>query len=184
MRIARARHSPHMSDNRTWILFLALSAVGLVGIAVDEGYSSKAYPDPANGKAVPTIGFGTTHNVRMGDTTTPVKALQRKLTDVQQFEGVLKACVTAPLHQGEYDAYVNLAYNIGPQAFCGSTLVRRLNAEDYEGACNAILMWRRVGITDCSHPQNRSCPGLWVRRQKLHAQCLGEGAPNAAGAAR
>ena len=173
MRIARARHSPHMSDNRTWILFLALSAVGLVGIAVDEGYSSKAYPDPANGKAVPTIGFGTTHNVRMGDTTTPVKALQRKLTDVQQFEGVLKACVTAPLHQGEYDAYVNLAYNIGPNAFCKSTLVKRLNALDYAGACEAILMWKRAGGEDCSAPGNRTCPGLWARRQRLHQQCLG-----------
>ena len=165
-----------MTDNRLWLAALFLSAAGLVGIAVDEGYSSKAYPDPAKGTAVPTIGFGTTAGVQMGDTTTPVKALVRKLADVQQFEGALKACVTAPLHQHEYDAYVNLAYNIGPAAFCKSTLVKRLNTLDYSGACEAILMWRRVGGTDCSEPGNRTCPGLWARRLRLQALCHG-GAP-------
>lgn len=162
-----------MSDNRTWIILLALSAAGLVGIAVDEGYTTRAIPDPVKGTRVPTIGFGTTHGVKMGDTTTPVKALVRKLADVQQFEGALKTCVTAPLHQHEYDAYVNLAYNIGPNAFCKSTLVKKLNTLDYAGACDAILMWKRVGGTDCSEPGNRTCPGLWARRLRLHAQCLG-----------
>ena len=162
-----------MSDNRTWIILLALSAVGLVGIAVDEGYTTRAIPDPVKGTRVPTIGFGTTHGVKMGDTTTPVKALVRKLADVQQIEGALKTCVTAPLHQHEYDAYVNLAYNIGPNAFCKSTLVKKLNTLDYAGACDAILMWKRVGGTDCSEPGNRTCPGLWARRLRLHAQCLG-----------
>ena len=162
-----------MSDNRTWIILLALSAAGLVGIAVDEGYTTRAIPDPVKGTAVPTIGFGTTRGVKMGDTTTPVKALVRKLADVQQFEGALKTCVTAPLHQHEYDVYVNLAYNIGPNAFCKSTLVKKLNTLDYAGACDAILMWKRVGGTDCSEPGNRTCPGLWARRLRLHAQCLG-----------
>jgi lysozyme len=175
-----------MSDNnRIWLTVLVLSAAGFVGMAVDEGYTQKAVPDPVKGWHVPTIGFGTTGpDVRPGDATTPPKAMQRMLRDVKRFEGAIKACVTVPLYQREYDAYVNLAYNIGPQAFCASTLVRRLNEEDYEGACHAILMWRRVGVTDCSHPQNRTCPGLWARRQRLHAQCLGEGAPNTAGAAR
>lgn len=162
-----------MSDNRMWLAALALSAAGLVGIAVDEGYSDQAIPDPVKGKAVPTIGFGTTGGVKMGDTTTPVKALQRKLSDVQQFEGALKRCVQVPLHQYEYDAYINLAYNIGSTAFCSSTLVKRLNTSDYPGACDAILMWKMVGAVDCSAPGNKSCSGLWVRRQRLRQQCLG-----------
>lgn len=165
-----------MSDNnRLWLTALALSAAGFVGMALDEGYSTRAIPDPVKGVAVPTLGFGTTGpDVRMGDTTTPPAALARMLRDVKRFEGAIKACITVPLHQREYDAFVNLAYNIGPQAFCASTLVRRLNDEDYTGACNAILMWKRVGSTDCSAPGNRTCPGLWARRQRLHAQCLGE----------
>lgn len=160
-----------------WLTALVLSAAGLVGIAVDEGYSSAAYPDPVHGAKVPTIGFGSTGGVKMGDTTTPVKALQRKLSDVQSFEGALKTCVTVPLHQYEYDAYVNLAYNIGPTAFCSSTLVKKLNAQNYAGACDAILKWRFVSGTDCSAPGNKTCPGLWVRRLKTQRQCLGEVQP-------
>ncbi|MGQ0711623.1 MAG: glycoside hydrolase family protein [Rhodoferax sp.] len=178
-----------MADNRSFIAALVLSAAALVGIAVDEGYSSSAYPDPVHGTKVPTIGFGTTAGVHMGDTITPVKALERKLSDVRQFEGAIKDCVKVPLHQYEYDAYVNLAYNIGAgkqgvaDGFCWSkrggysTLVQRLNAQDYTGACEGILMWKRVGDVDCSAPGNKTCSGLWERRKRLRRQCLGEVLP-------
>lgn len=166
-----------VNDNRSLIAILVLSAAGLVGIAVDEGYTAKAVPDPVKGTAVPTIGFGTTGGVRMGDTTTPVKALERKLSDVQKYEGAIKQCVKVPLYQYEYDAYINLAYNIGPHAFCTSTIVKRLNAQDYPGACDAILMWKRVGDLDCSAPGNKSCSGLWERRKRLRSQCLGKEQP-------
>ena len=165
------------TDNRTLIAVLVLSAAGLVGIAVDEGYTSKAVPDPVKGTAVPTNGFGTTGGVRMGDTTTPPKALARLLSDVQRFEGALKRCVKVPLHPYEYNAYVNLTYNIGSTAFCNSTVVKRLNAADYPGACNAILKWKMVGDVDCSVSGNKQCAGLWKRRLRLHSQCLGEVQP-------
>lgn len=176
-----------MADtNRSLIAVLALSAAGLVGIAVDEGYTSRTVPDPVKGVRVPTNGFGSTgSDITMSSTTTPVKALQRALTDIQKFEGALKQCVHVPLHQYEYDAYVNLAYNIGRgksgvvDGFCESkrggpsTLVQRLNAHDYQGACDAILMWKKVGDVDCSMPGNKQCPGLWERRLRLHRQCSG-----------
>lgn len=190
LHFARARHSAGMeTNNRSLLAVLVLSAAGLVGIAVDEGYTAKAVPDPVKGTAVPTIGFGTTGGVKMGDTTTPVKALVRKLSDVQSFEGALKHCVQVPLHQYEYDAYINLAYNIGAgkagvaDGFCESkrggpsVLVQRLNAQDYTGACNAILMWKMVGTVNCSTPGNKVCAGLWARRQRLRQQCLGEALP-------
>lgn len=163
-----------MADpNRSLIAVLVLSAAGLVGIAVDESYTARAIPDPVKGVAVPTIGFGTTGGVKMGDSTTPPKALARLLTDVREFEGALRRCVRVPLHQHEYDAFINLAYNIGSTAFCGSTLVRRLNALDYAGACQEILKWRYVAGQDCSDPANRQCGGVWARRLKTHQQCLG-----------
>ncbi|MDR6520141.1 lysozyme [Variovorax atrisoli] len=165
---------------RQLLAVLALSAAGLVGIVAREGYSDKAYPDPVLGTAVPTIGFGSTEGVRMGDTTTPVPALQRALRDVQTYEHALKQCVKVPLHQHEYDAYVSLAYNIGASNFCTggrkggtSVLVQRLNAGDYAGACDAILGWKYAGGIDCSIPGNRSCAGLWKDRLRLHAQCKG-----------
>lgn len=160
---------------RLWVAALALSAAGFVGITLHEGYTERAVPDAVRGESVPTIGFGTTGGVRMGDKTTPPKALARALVDVQDFEHALKRCVTVPLHQYEYDAYVDLAYNIGATAFCASTLVKRLNAGDYAGACDAILMWRMAAGVDCSEPGNRQCAGLWQRRLRLHRQCVGGG---------
>jgi lysozyme len=149
--------------NRVSIATLALSASALVGIAVHEGYREAAYrPVPGD---VPTIGFGTTAGVQMGDRIEPVQALVRKLADVQQFEGALKRCVRIPLHQHEYDAFLSLAYNIGSGAFCGSTLVRKLNAGDYAGACAEILRWDRF--------QGQPLRGLTLRRQAEHRQCLG-----------
>lgn len=152
-----------MSNPRAIIAGLGLSAAALVGITMHEGYSDRAYLPTKND--VPTIGFGTTAGVKMGDKITPPQALARALSDVQKFEGALKRCVTVPLHQHEYDAYVSLAYNIGATAFCSSSLVRKLNAGDYAGACREILRWdKQAGYV---------LRGLTVRRQAEYKQCIG-----------
>lgn len=148
--------------NRIQIASLSLSAVALVGLAVHEGYREETYLDIVG---VPTIGYGTTQGVKMGDRTTPVKALERALADIQKFEGAIKQCVKVPLHQHEYDSFSSLAYNIGAGAFCRSTLVRKLNAGDYAGACNEILRWNRAG--------GKEVRGLTIRRQEEHKKCLG-----------
>lgn len=148
---------------RKTLAALTLSAAGLVGIVAHEGYSGTAIvPVPGD---VPTLGFGTTEGVRLGDRTTPPQALARALQDVQRYEGALRRCVTAPLHQHEYDAYTSLAYNIGPTAFCSSTLVRRLNAGDYAEACGEILRWDKF--------KGRALRGLTLRRQAEFRQCTG-----------
>lgn len=148
---------------RNQIAALSLSAAALVGIALHEGYSDKAIiPVPGD---VPTIGFGTTDGVKLGDQTTPPQALARALTDIQKFEGAIKRCVSVPLHQFEYDAYTSLAYNIGSNAFCASTLVRKLNAQDYPGACAEILRWDKF--------KGQPLPGLTRRRKQEYTQCLG-----------
>jgi lysozyme len=143
---------------------LTLSASALVGIAVHEGYRGEAYI-PVKGD-VPTIGFGTTAGVKPGDRIEPVQALVRKLQDVQKFEGALKQCVRVPLHQHEYDAFLSLAYNIGPTKFCSSTLVRKLNAGDYAEACAEILRFNRF--------RGEVLRGLTLRRQAENRQCLGQ----------
>lgn len=142
---------------------IALSASALVGIASWEGYVEKAYQDIVG---VWTIGFGTTAGVKPNQSTTPVAALQRKIDDIQKFEGALKECVTVPLHQHEYDAFISLAYNIGPTAFCNSSLVRKLNAGDYEGSCKEILRWNRAG--------GQVVKGLDNRRKAEYQLCIGK----------
>ncbi|MDX9742093.1 MAG: lysozyme [Gammaproteobacteria bacterium] len=150
-------------NGRQAVAALSLSAAALVGLLLHEGYRGEAYiPVPGD---VPTIGFGTTGGVRIGDRTTPERALQRALTDVQKFEGALKSCVKVPLHQHEYDAYISFSYNVGAAAFCGSTLVRKLNAGDYSGACAELLRWTKAG--------GRELPGLVKRRQAEYNKCMG-----------
>jgi lysozyme len=150
---------------RKRIAALALSASALVGIAMHEGYTDKAIiPVPGD---VPTLGFGTTEGVKMGDTITPPQALARALTDVQKFEGALKRCVKVPLAQNEYDAYVEFSYNVGSGAFCSSTLVKKLNAGDYEGACRELDRWVMF--------EGKPLPGLVKRRAQERALCEGKG---------
>ena len=149
--------------DRRALAALSLSGMGLVAIVMNEGYNSTAYI-PVKGD-VPTIGFGSTKGVKLGDRTTPQDALKRALTDINQFEGALKQCVKVPLTQGEYDAYISLSYNIGSFAFCNSTLVKRLNAGRYEDACIEILQWDRF--------KGQKLAGLTKRRTEEYHLCLG-----------
>lgn len=151
---------------------MTLSAAGLVNIALQEDYTDHAVI-PVNGD-VPTIGFGTTGGVKLGDKTTPPKALSRALNDIEKFEGALKKCVTVPLSQREYDTYTSLEYNIGADAFCKSRLVAKLNAGDYAGACGEIRRWTYYQGKNCALPENaRLCGGLAKRREAEYRQCIG-----------
>lgn len=165
-----------MSASRVAIAALSLSAAGLVGIALHEGYTERAVrPLPTD---VPTVGFGTTRRpdgspVQMWDVVTPPQALARALADVQRFEGALRQCVRVPLHQHEYDAYLSFAYNVGASAFCSSTMARRLNAGDYAGACSEFSRWTFFQGKDCKDPSNR-CAGLVMRRMEERKKCEGK----------
>lgn len=150
--------------NRMTIAALALSASTLVGIALHEGYSGNAIiPVPGD---VPTVGFGTTTGVKMGDKITPDRALVALLRDAGVAEEAVKRCAPVAMYPHEFAAFVSLTYNIGPGAFCKSTLARKLNALDYAGACEQILRWDRVGTTKIR--------GLTVRRQNEYKQCKGQ----------
>lgn len=150
--------------NRVIISALSLSAVGLVSLLGYEGYSGTAYI-PVKGD-VPTIGFGTTEGVKLGDTITPEKAVERAYRDIHKTETAIHKCVNVPLTQNEYNSYTSLAYNIGTSAFCNSTLVKKLNARDYDGACLEIKRWIFV--------KGKVNQGLVNRREKEYRTCIGE----------
>lgn len=151
----------NMTFSRKDIAAISLSASALVAIALHEGYKENAYVPLAGD--VPTIGFGTTTGVKLGDKTSPEKALQAALRDIQKFEGALKQCVKVPLTQGEYDGYISLSYNIGSSSFCRSTLVKKLNQQDYQGACQEILRWDKF--------KGQRLSGLTKRRQEEYLKC-------------
>lgn len=154
---------------RTHAAALTLSAAALVGIATHEGFRDKAYT-PVKGD-VNTIGFGTTRNadgssVKPNQTITVERALISLLNDANKFEQAVKRCAPVPMFQYEYSAYVSLAYNIGENAFCKSTLVEKLNNLDYTGACEEILKWDKF--------KGKPLLGLTKRRQQEYNMCIGK----------
>ena len=73
---------------------------------------------------------------------------------------------------------LSFAYNVGSRAFCQSTLVKKLNSQDYPGACQELLRWRFFQGKDCALPTNaRLCGGLATRREAEYRLCMGEVAP-------
>src|SRR5678815_1121276 len=90
--------NPSPTHVRSAIAVMVLAASTLVGIALHEDYKEEAYiPVPGD---VPTIGFGTTTGVRMGDRTTPTRSLVRLLDEIEGvYAAGVKRCVTVPLYQ-------------------------------------------------------------------------------------
>ena len=106
-----------------------------------EGLRLSAYmPTPDD---VPTIGYGHTRGVAMGDICTQEMAEAWFLEDIAWAEDCVNRAVTVPMTQEEFDACVSLCFNIGCKAFSGSTLVKLLNASDYDGASLQFSRWNK-----------------------------------------
>lgn len=173
---------------------LSISAVAFVGYLAKEGYTDSAVI-PTKGDR-PTVGFGSTFKedgspVKMGDTTTPVQAAKRTLAHLLKDDARLKQCVTAPVHQAEYEALLDHTYQYGVAATCESGMVAAINRSEYEQACRRHLEWRKIGGKgvqphqgvigpdkkyDCRQlvdgKPNRVCWGVWVRAQARFDKCM------------
>lgn len=152
------------------IAALTLSAAGLIGITQYEGFRQNAYND---GTGTTTIGFGSTAGVKPGDKITVERALVLALKDAEKHGEAIKPCIKVPLYQYEWDSYVSLAFNIGPSAFCKSTVVKLANEYDYAGACVAIERFNKVR----RNGQKEVSRGLVKRRAAERAMCEGKTAP-------
>ena len=171
-----------MTRRRNAIAALSLSAVGLIAIIAEEGYTERAVVPTKNDR--PTNGFGGTFNedgspVKLGDTIKPVPAIKRSVAHIAKDEAGLKRCVTGELHQAEYDVLVDFAYQYGVAATCASSMVRHVNAGNYPAACNAYTLYKRSGGYDCSTlvngQPNRRCWGVWQRNLARRDKCLEAG---------
>lgn len=123
------------------------SPEGRKKIKEHEGEVLTAYQDQVG---VWTIGVGHTASAGL---PAPVKGM--KITkeesdeilsrDLALFEKVVNDVVKVSLNQNQFDALVSLTLNIGGGAFSKSTLVRKLNAGDYQGAAEQFLVWNKAG---------------------------------------
>lgn len=122
-----------------------LSAIGKAVLIAREGRRLHAYRDSVG---IWTIGIGHTSAagpplVTPGLVLTPAECDAVFDRDAVRFVAAVRAAVTRPVPQHSFDALVSLCFNIGPAAFGRSTLVRRLNDGDVEGAAEAMMMWNR-----------------------------------------
>ena len=108
-----------------------------------EGFRASAYiPVPGDR---PTIGYGFTKGVTMGQHMTRAQADARLTTELVEYErAVALACTRAP-NQNEFDAMVCLCWNIGQAGFAKSTVVRAHNRGDSQAAARAFGLWNKSG---------------------------------------
>ncbi|WP_442323775.1 lysozyme [Cernens ardua] len=107
-----------------------------------EGLHLRAYQD---GVGVWTIGYGHTRGVRPGMVITAADAQAYLRSDLNAAERAVNTLVTVDINQNQFDALVDFTFNLGAGALAGSTLLRRLNDGDYDGAADEFGLWVHAG---------------------------------------
>ena len=124
-----------------------------------EGFRSQPYYDPAG---LPTRGYGELLSSTPGADLSQFSAVseseanQQLAQRIQELERQIDQLVQVPINQNQRAALTSFAYNVGTNAFADSTLLRELNAGDYEGAANQFPSWVFAG--------GQRLPGLERRR--------------------
>ena len=118
------------------------SEAGLELIRKYEGCKFAAY---LYSVGIPTIGYGHTAGVKMGDICTQEQADSWLEADVQVAVRCVAQSVTGMLAQGQIDALTSFVFNLGCGALRGSTLLRKLNAGDDDAAAQQFLKWDHAG---------------------------------------
>ncbi|MFL7906018.1 lysozyme [Azospirillum argentinense] len=103
-----------------------------------EGLYLKAYLCPAG---VPTIGYGHTAGVRMGQTINGLQAEVYLRADMADAARDVYRLVKVPLTDRQRGALTSFVFNLGAGTLRDSTLLRLLNQRDYEGAAGQFGRW-------------------------------------------
>ena len=107
-----------------------------------EGLRLKAYRDSAG---TWTIGYGHTGpNVQGGEEITAERAEQLLVRDISWATDTVRRALRVSVTEEQRAALISLTFNIGSGGFLSSTVLRRLNAGNYEGAADAILLWNKI----------------------------------------
>lgn len=148
---------------------MRISDKGISLIKQFEGLRLTAYQDSVG---VWSIGYGWTHPVdgkpiRPGMTIKEETAERLLRTGLVGYESDVSKLVKVKLTQGQFDALVSFAYNLGARALSTSTLLQKLNAGDYTGAAGEFPRWNKAG--------GKVLPGLTRRREAERALFLSDG---------
>lgn len=120
-------------------LVMKTSALGLKKLEVREGKINKAYRDIKN---IWTIGVGHTGPEVTGGLVWSEEQITSALAkDVVKCENAINLYCCTALTQYQFDALVSFIFNVGVSAFSRSTLLRKLNQGDIDGAVKEFDRW-------------------------------------------
>ena len=136
---------------------------GLSLIREFEGLKLKSYLCPAG---VWTIGVGHTKGVKPGMVITEERAKELLREDLAEFEAGITKLVRVPLTSNQFSALVSLAFNVGLANVASSTLLKKLNEGDYQGAADQFPRWDKArGKTLAGLTRRRAAErALWLER--------------------
>ena len=122
-----------------------------------EGFSSSPYKASKNERFF-TWGYGHYgSDVPSKGYISKEEAERLLIKDVKRFENCVNQAVKVPLTLNQKNALISFAFNIGAMNFRSSTLLRKLNNQDYKGAADELLRWTKAG--------GRELSGLVKRRK-------------------
>jgi lysozyme len=107
-------------------------------LALFEGYRQVDYHDPVG---IPTACFGHTETAAIGTQRDVYGCEDLLLEDVRDRQAMVLRHTTVPLNDNQLAALTSFVYNVGENAYRQSTLLKKLNAGDYEGACRELPRW-------------------------------------------
>lgn len=144
-------------------LFGGVLALAIAVVGTFEGVRLTAYRDVIG---VPTVCFGETRGVEMGDKYTMEECKAMLGDALVEFEQGMRKCLDEPdkIPAKTYVAFLSLSYNIGLGNFCRSTLVRLANGGRLKDACNEFPKWNKAG--------GKVIQGLVNRRAEEKRLCL------------
>lgn len=94
---------------------------------------------------VPTIGWGHTAGVKLGQIATREQATDFLNADLSQSEAAVASLVKVPISDNQFSALTSFAFNVGSDALKNSTLLKLLNKKNYSGAADQLLKWDHAG---------------------------------------
>lgn len=149
----------------------AAGALLVTMISSFEGVRYVAYRDPVG---IPTICFGETRGVKMGDKKTAAECKDMLGDRAVEFERGVRSCLLYPdkVPIGAYVASISFAYNLGVAAYCSSSIVTLLNKGQYLAACDRFPLFNKATIPGTK--TKIALPGLTKRRAEERAVCRGE----------
>jgi lysozyme len=150
---------------------MKMTSKGLALIKRYEGFRSRAYRDAVG---VWTIGYGHTSragppNVSAGMVISRKQAEKILTRDIDRFARTIRPMIKVDLTNEQFSALVSFAYNVGPAGFARSSVLKAVNAGQFDNVPHRLSLWVKAG--------GRTLKGL-VRRRAAEGELFIKSKPS------